>query len=218
MEIVVGEQYIKNFQIIRDNYVTYETKKMYFDNNVKLSKKALIFIFLFPIFYTVTMIAIGFFSNLSSSVIAGMFWVGIIAFIFFGFLIACIDYQKNIQIHLFLDQKNDKISLTVGAKGTEFYHPKQIHIAIYEYPIYSRNGNYQPIVLIVFEFMNHYQNLDLNDFEKLRLASIQCKSVLEAKMIYKEVVHKFNPLLMWLNLAITHEKEIIKYERFFYLK
>lgn len=66
--------------------------------------------------------------------------------------------------------------------------------------------------------MNHHQNLDLNSFEELRLASIQCKSVLEAKMIYNEVVHKFNPLLMWLNLSITHEKEVIKYERFFYLK
>lgn len=121
----MGEQYIKNFQIIRDNYVTYETKKMYFDNNVKLSKKALIFIFLFPIFYTVTMIAIGFFSNLSSSVIAGMFWVGVFAFTFLGILIASLDYQKNIDIHLFLDQKNDKIALTVGTKESVFYHPKK---------------------------------------------------------------------------------------------
>ena len=66
--------------------------------------------------------------------------------------------------------------------------------------------------------MNHHQNLNLNDFEKLRLASIQCKSVLEAKMIYSEVVHKFSPLLMCLNLPMTHEKEVIKYDSYFYLK
>ena len=216
--MVMEGPYIKNFHSIRDHYATYETKKMYFDNNIKLSYMALILIILFPVFYTVTMIIIGLSFNLSSSVIADMFFIGIFAFAFFCILIACLDYQKSIQIHLFLDQKNDKIALTVGAKESVFYQPKQIHIAIHEYPIYSRNGKYQPIVLIVFGFMNQHQNLNLNDFEKLRLASIQCKSVLEAKMIYSEVVHKFSPLLMWLNLLIKKKKEVIKYDSYFYLK
>lgn len=216
--MVMEGPYIKNFQIIRDHYATYETQKMYFDNNIKLSNMALILIILFPIFYTVTMIIIGLSFNLSSSVIADMFFIGIFVFVFFGILIACLDYQKSIQIHLFLDQKNDKIALTIGAKESVFYQPKQIHIAIHEYPIYSRNGHYQSIVLIVLGFMNHHQNLNLNDFEKLRFASIQYKSVLEAKMIYSEVVHKFSPLLMCLNLPMTHEKEVIKYDSYFYLK
>lgn len=164
------------------------------------------------------MIVIGLSFNLSSSVIADMFFIGIFVFVFLGILIACLDYQKSIQIHLFLDQKNDKIALTVSAKESVFYQAKQIHIAIHEYPIYSRNGHYQPIVLIVFGFMNQHQNLNLNDFEKLRFASIQCKSVLEAKKIYSEVVQKFSPLLMCLNLPMTHEKEVIKYDRFFHLK
>lgn len=215
---MVGEQYIKHFKIIRENYVIYETKKMYFDNNVKLSNKALVFIILFPIFYIITMVMIGLFFNLSSSAIAGIFLVGILIFTLLIILIACVDYQRTFNVHLFLDQKNEKITLTADTKEYVFYHPKQIHIAIHEYPIYSREGKYQPIILIVFDLINHHQNLDLNDSEKLRLASIQCNSVLEAKMIYSEVINTFNPLLMWLNLEITHEQEVIKHERFFYLK
>ena len=48
--MVRGEQYIKNFQTIRDHYATYATKKIYFDNNMKLSNMALILIILFPVF------------------------------------------------------------------------------------------------------------------------------------------------------------------------
>ncbi|MEG0483438.1 MAG: hypothetical protein RR569_10055 [Acinetobacter sp.] len=149
---------------------------------------------------------------------AGIFWIGIIAFVFLGILIACIDYQKNIYIHLFLDQKNDTIALMTGRKEFVFYQPKHIHIAIHEYPLYSRNHRYKPIILIVFDLVNQHQNLDLNDFEKLRIASVQCDSVIEAKKVYDNVVGNFNPLLQWLNLSIIHEKEIIKHEHFFYLK
>lgn len=215
---MIGEQYIKNFKIIRDNYAIYETKKMYFDNKMRLSNIALISIILLPIIYVIAAIIIFSFLNLNSSLMAGIFWIGIIAFSFLGILIACIDYQRKIYIHLFLDQKNDKIALTIDSKEFVFYQPKHIHIAIHEYPLYSSNHRYKPIILIVFDLVNQHQNLDLNDFEKLRIASVQCDSVIEAKKIYDKVVGNFNPLLQWLNLSIIHEKEIIKHERFFYLK
>lgn len=208
--------YLKNFCVIHDRHVCYTTKKMYVENDFKLSSKTYILILLFPIIYMLLSFTVFYLLNMSHAAFIGMFIGGIIASTLLGMLMASWDYQKKIHVHLFRDP--EKIAFNIGHWERVIHHPKKINIAIHEYPIYGRAGRYIPIIMIAFDIIAETQLSGVKPVETLRLVSIQCKSVAEAKKIYQQIVDAYEPLTQYLNLPLIHELAVVKHQRFFYLK
>ena len=209
---MIGEQYIKNFQIIRDNYATYETKKMYFDNKMRLSNTALISIILLPIIYVIAAIIIFSFLNLSGSTMAKVFLIGIIIFVFLGILIVCIDYQKDIRVDLFFDRTSKELILDAGQIGRKIIYPVSTQVMLNHYPDYSHNIKHLPLLIFTLTIVN------VDGSEQLLMATIDCTDMIitEAKMA--SLISSYRPIIEWLDLDIIEQIDLITYDDYLKLK
>lgn len=209
---MIGEQYIKNFQIIRDNYATYETKKMYFDNKMRLSNTALISIILLPIIYVIAAIIIFSFLNLSGSTMAKVFLIGIIIFVFLGILIVCIDYQKDIRVDLFFDRTSKELILDAGQIGRKIIYPVSTQVMLNHYPDYSHIIKHLPLLIFTLTIVN------VDGSEQLLMATIDCTDMIitEAKMA--SLISSYRPIIEWLDLDIIEQIDLITYDDYLKLK
>lgn len=179
------EKYIQNFKIIRDDYATYETKRIYTKNQNILKKIRLILAVCVPL------IALKIFSWSESN---DYFWIGFYFLCVFILVFTFKQTKKNVKINLYFNRIDQNLTITIDENNPKSCSPLFIKA---DYRMFGETAQ-NPLPMIIF---NIYI-VDQNSEKAFILGSIDCSNMLITKTLFDEILFEYQPLIQWLDLPI----------------
>ena len=185
LEIIIMEQYIKNFKTIRDDYATYATKRIYTKNQNILKKIRLILAVCVPF------IALKIFSL---SELNDYFWIGLCLFCVLVLAIIFNQSKKNVKVNLYFNRIDQNLTITIDENNQKSCSPLFIKA---DYHMFGETAQ-NPLPMIIF---NIYI-VDQKGEKAFILGSIDCSKMLITKALFDEILFEYQPLIQWLDLPI----------------